>query len=85
MDVKENPEIYVKESEFVEFVKEVAHGSVGDKLLKHFFELYKNRGVEGVKWVGKKEQKGKKEEEKKEEKDDKEKKNDKSNMSNSKK
>lgn len=35
-------------------MKELAHGNASDKLLKHFFELYKNRGGQGVKWVGKK-------------------------------
>lgn len=37
MNIKDNPEIYIKETEFIEFMKELAHGNVSDKLLKHFF------------------------------------------------
>ncbi len=48
-DLKGNPEMFVRESEFVDFMKELVHNNISDKLLKNFFELYKNRDGKVIK------------------------------------
>ncbi len=48
-DLKGNPEMFVRESEFVDFMKELVHNNISDKLLKIFFELYKNRDGKVIK------------------------------------
>lgn len=48
-DLKVNPEIFVRESEFVDFMKELVHNNISDKLVKRFFELYKNKDGKVIK------------------------------------
>ena len=48
-DLKRNPEIFVRESEFVDFMKELVQNNISEKLLKHFFELYKNKDGKVIK------------------------------------